>query len=244
MKELNHDDRKEFLCTVLDFFRLEYAIHSENYLTQSRIKENEKHFGEMLRPPWTLDRDEKLEPFFIRYEPLHRSARLFSKSMGPASSLGKFIKLYVRQRKLDIDLRTENYRAFIFQLMRILEDADYLKSQTARSERNEEVLIYRLKIEKILWKLGDGETVKADIIKRRSYKDQTPLPNLFFQEIYRRDFSKIKRLRAEDHTGQLSTDERQEREERFSALMDRQRFQVVYPVLPMDLLGVYILLPE
>jgi hypothetical protein len=32
--------------------------------------------------------------------------------------------------------------------------------------------------------------------------------------------------------------------ERFSALMDRQRFQVVYPVLPMDLLGLYILLPE
>jgi hypothetical protein len=26
--------------------------------------------------------------------------------------------------------------------------------------------------------------------------------------------------------------------------MDRQRYQVVYPVLPMDLLGVYVLLPE
>jgi len=32
--------------------------------------------------------------------------------------------------------------------------------------------------------------------------------------------------------------------ERFSALMDKNRFQVVYPVLPMDLLGIYILLPE
>ena len=32
--------------------------------------------------------------------------------------------------------------------------------------------------------------------------------------------------------------------ERFSALMDRQRYQVVYPVLPMDLMGMYILLPE
>ena len=32
--------------------------------------------------------------------------------------------------------------------------------------------------------------------------------------------------------------------ERFSALMERQRFQVVYPVLPMDLLGIYVLLPE
>lgn len=34
-----------------------------------------------------------------------------------------------------------------------------------------------------------------------------------------------------------------EAHERFSALMDKQRFQVVYPVLPMDLLGIYILLP-
>ncbi|USS49409.1 helicase-related protein [Ralstonia pseudosolanacearum] len=35
-----------------------------------------------------------------------------------------------------------------------------------------------------------------------------------------------------------------EAHERFSALMDKQRFQVVYPVLPMDLLGMYVLLPE
>lgn len=32
--------------------------------------------------------------------------------------------------------------------------------------------------------------------------------------------------------------------ERFSALMNKERFQVVYPVLPMDLMGIYILLPE
>jgi len=35
-----------------------------------------------------------------------------------------------------------------------------------------------------------------------------------------------------------------ESHQRFSALMDKQQFQVVYPVLPMDLLGIYILLPE
>jgi superfamily II DNA or RNA helicase len=32
--------------------------------------------------------------------------------------------------------------------------------------------------------------------------------------------------------------------ERFSSLLDKKRFQVVYPVLPMDILGVYVLLPE
>ena len=32
--------------------------------------------------------------------------------------------------------------------------------------------------------------------------------------------------------------------ERFSKLMDRKRFQVVHPVLPMDIIGVYVLLPD
>lgn len=216
LNQLSHADRNDFLCTILDFFRLEYAIHSENFLTQSRIKENEKQFREMLRSPWTLDRNEELrEPFFIRYEPLHRSAKLSSKSMGTASALGKFIKLYIQQRGLDVDLRGGRYRDFILQLMKKLEQADYLKVQTARSEQNEEVPVYRLKIEKIIWRLGDGDTVKADLIKRRSYKDQAPRPNEFFREMYRRDFSKTKRLRGEDHTGQLDTDTRIEREELF-----------------------------
>jgi superfamily II DNA or RNA helicase len=32
--------------------------------------------------------------------------------------------------------------------------------------------------------------------------------------------------------------------ERFSKLMDRKRFQVVHPVLPMDIIGIYVLLPD
>ena len=32
--------------------------------------------------------------------------------------------------------------------------------------------------------------------------------------------------------------------ERFSKLMDRKRFQIVHPVLPMDIIGIYILLPD
>jgi superfamily II DNA/RNA helicase len=214
--DLNHSDRKEFLCTILDFFRLEYAIHSENYLTQSRIKENEKQFREKLRPPWTLDRNEELhEPYYIRYEPLNRTSGLYSKSMGPSSSLGKYIKQYVRQRSFDIDLKRDNYRAFILQLMAMLEQADYLKSQTARSEENDEVPIYRLRLEKIIWKLGDGDTVKADVVKQRAYKEQTPKPNRFFQDLYQRDFAKMKRLLGADHTGQLGSEDRIQREEQF-----------------------------
>ena len=218
LQELNLADRNELLYTILDFFRLEFAIHSDNYLTQSKAKEHEKQFREMLKPPWTLDSTEELrEPFFIRYDPLARSAKIFSKSLGPASALGKFVKLFVKTRGLDVDLKGDRYRAFILQLMERLEQADYLKSQIARSENGEETPVYRLKIEKILWTLGDGKTLKADLVKRRSYKSQNPQPNAFFRDMYRRDFSKGKRLRGEDHTGQLGTGTRIEREEHFRA---------------------------
>ncbi|MFI3138358.1 MAG: DEAD/DEAH box helicase [Methylococcaceae bacterium] len=213
---LNSLERKEFLTTILDFFRLEYAIHSENYLTHSKLKEHEKQFREMLKAPWALDRNEELrEPFHVRFETLNKSARLSSKSMGPTSSLGKFIKLYAKQRCPDLNLKGDNYRHFIYQLMAKLEDADYLRSQLARSDQNEDVKIYRLKIEKILWTLGDGQTVKVDAIKRRSYKDQLQKPNECFRDIYRQNFSQGKRLRGEDHTGQLGTETRIEREDLF-----------------------------
>jgi hypothetical protein len=218
VSDLSHAGRRDFLSTILDFFRLEYALHSENFLTPSRLKENEKDFRERLKAPWTLDRTEDLrEPCVIRLEPLHRAARLASKSMGPASALGKYVKHVVNEKGLDLDLRGDHYRDFIMRLMRKLKEADYLFEQTARSEKNAEVPVFRLRIEKVLWKLGDGETVKPDVIKRRSYKDQTPRPNEFFRDMYRRDFSPSKRLRAEDHTGHVNTEDRREREDRFRA---------------------------
>lgn len=219
VRNLPHSERREFLSTILDFFRLEYALHSENFLTPARLKEYEKDFREQLKPPWTLDRDEELrEPCVIRYDPLHKSARMPSKSMGPASALGKYLKHIANQKGLDAEiLRGDRYRDFILKLMLQLKEADYLVQQTARSEKGEQVPVFRLRIEKLVWRLGDGETVKADVIKRRSYKDQRPKPNVFFRDIYRRDFSQAKRLRAEDHTGALGTDDRTDREDRFRA---------------------------
>ncbi len=216
---LNHEARREFLANILDFYRLEYAIHSENYLTPAQLKAQEKQFRELLKAPWTLDSNEELQsPCVIRIDPLHRSAKLISKSMGPASTLGKYVKLVAK--KADVvaeDLRGEQYRDLLLQIMRKLKDADYLFEEIVRGANNQDVPVFRLRIDTILWKLGDGETVKPDSIKRRSYKEQNPEPNFFFRDLYRRDFTQRKRLIAEDHTGQLNVAARQDREDRFRA---------------------------
>ena len=100
---LDHPGRRVFLATVLDYFRLEYAIHSENYLIPNRLKEFEKRFREQLKAPWTLDADEELAaPSVIRLDVLHRRVRLSNKSMGPASSLGKYVKHVATQAEIDL----------------------------------------------------------------------------------------------------------------------------------------------
>ena len=215
--DLDHAKRLEFLTTILDFFRLEYALQSANFLEHSKMKENEKDFREKLRAPWTLDEKEEIaNPRVIRFDPLAARAPLASSSMGPASGLGKFIKQFVKAEDLDGEaVRGDHYRKFILALMERLAAADYLHRIPAKGVDGAEVDTYRLKVDKIIWKLGDGKTVKTDVIKRRSFRDSPILPNAFFAEMYSREFSKEKRLRAEDHTGQLDKDDRLDREDRF-----------------------------
>ncbi len=219
VNSLDLPERREFLTTVLDHFRLEFAIHSENYLTPNSLRTFGNNFREQLKAPWTLDKEEELpRPSVIRLDPLHRSERLSNKSMGPTSSLGKYIKQIANEVNMDHDLlRGDHYRDFMLRLMGKLKEADYLFEETAENVRKEPVPVFRLRIEKILWKLGDGKTVRADLIKRRSYKEQQPVPNNFFKTVYSRDFTESKRLIAEDHTGQLGVDVRQEHEKNFRA---------------------------
>ncbi len=215
--QLGHAKRREFLSTILDFFRLEYALHSANFLEHAKMKENEKEFREKLRAPWTLDEKEELAiPRVIRLDRLATRSPLSSASMGPASGLGKFIKQFVKAEGLDpASIRGDHYRDFILGLMERLEAADYLHCIRAKGEGGSEVPTYRLKVDRILWRLGDATTVKTDVIKRRSFRDKPVLPNAFFATMYSREFSKAKRLRAEDHTGQLNKEDRLDREDRF-----------------------------
>jgi hypothetical protein len=217
LRSLSHGRRIDFLSTILDYFRLEYAIHSANYLEYDKMRQAEKEFREKLKAPWTLDENERLSnPRVLRYDPLDRKANMASASIGPTSSLGKYVKKYVKDSDLDTTpVQGDHYKDFILGLCRKLVDADYLHEQEAKADGGDKIPVFRLKIDKLVWSLGDGETVKNDVIKRRSYKNATLPPNVFFRDMYRRDFVTVKRLRAADHTGQLDKDDRLDREDRF-----------------------------
>jgi len=210
--------RAEVFRHVLDFFRLEFALFSENYLTDRIRGEHEKEIRERLKAPWTLDSGETLEaPNHLRYEVLSRSFRGHTRSCGPASTLGKYLRALAKTHAPELDLRGDRFTAFIRALLDKLEAADYLHSTAVTNSDNLPSKVYQLRLDNILWQLGDSETVQPDLVKLRAYKDVALKPNPFFQQLYQLDFAVLKRLRGEEHTGQLGSEQRIQREDDFRA---------------------------
>jgi superfamily II DNA or RNA helicase len=88
----------------------------------------------------------------------------------------------------------------------------------------------------------DHATAKALLTEARATSDLSTQSRAGFLD---NELQILDVLKAEfDSVAERQSVKLVEAHERFSALMDAKQFQVVYPVLPMDLLGVYILLPD
>ncbi|MBF0238118.1 MAG: DEAD/DEAH box helicase [SAR324 cluster bacterium] len=207
--------RKELVFHVLEFFRREYAIYSSNYLTDERIKENKKEIEEKLKAPWKLESRDQINPYHLRLETLQPNSGIFTKSIGLNSTLGKYLRRFVKEHDPDFPLKGTDYKDFMKQFLETLESAGFLISRTAKNLENEETRIYQLRLDKILWKKGDHKMVQVDVVKQRSYKEITVKPNRFFQTVYLTNFSSMKKLYGQDHTGQLNSEDRIDREEKF-----------------------------
>jgi superfamily II DNA/RNA helicase len=226
--DLDLATRTHFLRNVLDHFRLEYAIHSDQLLESAALSDAEKEFGERLRSPWTFEGEKTFAPFFLRTEKLNRRDQRRSSSLGLSSAFGKYTKQFIREHCSDEKIGKEVYNTFLTALLRVLANADFLVVLKARSAENKDVDVFRLKLDKILWKPGDLTTVRRDEVKLRTYKGFQGQANGFFQKLYLTDFSKLKNLVGEDHTGQLKNEVRLDREDRFRAdwFLDEQQTQL------------------
>lgn len=216
MAALSADLRYKLLYAVLDAFRLGFAIHSHNYLEEGTLREMESAVRERLKEPWTLERDEKLmRPYSFAMEGRAQKRQPYIKLIGPSSLLGKYIVRFLRD-SADIRLDRAAYQDFLVRLLQLLKSAAFIETRPLAFRNDAPCLLYRLCADKILWKPGDGENAVVDAIKSRSYKEvANKPPNMFFQRLYRYDFSDRKSLRGDEHTGQINTELRIDREKKF-----------------------------
>ncbi len=209
------EERQKFLHQVFDFFRKSYAL-SFSILEPGVIATNTKKIKEKLKAPWTLDENEKLEvPNHIRLERLSSSAReIYSESAGLTSVFGRYLRKKTAQYKIDIKGK-QAYNDFTYKLFNFLSEAGWLVKKPAKTANNEETSIYQLKVDNILWHKGDGENLIPDLIKNRSYKALNTKPNKYFQRFYKTNFHDIKPIEGREHTGQINSEKRKQREEEF-----------------------------
>lgn len=219
-KKLTPEQRHEYLVQILNFFRTSYAF--EYYKLIDKRSETEERLKNRLdeNKLWSLDQDEKID---IPYILLPRSVgetnyRTYTASMGPLSYLGKYLRRLFDKHD-ETPLRGEDLAVYIELLCKKLESRHFLKSELVRGKGSKgvtETAGFRLRIDSVLWKLGDGINVLPDEVRVASYRELESQPNSFFKKFYQQDFNSFKRtLIGREHTGQLNNDDRIDREEKF-----------------------------
>lgn len=216
LSKMQANERIGFLQQIFDFFRKSYAL-SFHLLEAGPRSENERIFREKLKMPWALDEKEKLEiPGYVRIQTLAaNSLNLTTASAGHQSILGRYIKMQLKKHDIEI-LGQEEYEDFVYKLFDFLCDkAGYLDKTISRSASNEEINVYRLRVDNIMWQKGDGKNMTPDLIKVRSFKPINLRPNRYFQDFYKTAFNEIKPIEGREHTGQIKNETRQDREKKF-----------------------------
>ncbi len=212
------EERLEMLEQFLNYFRTNFSLY-HNILDDKRL-EMESLLQNRLDPNklWSLDHNEKMDSptYLVSRNPGRiRRRGVYTASIGVRSGIGKYFKRKFLNAGLEKP-NTDDFTEFINQLCEVLTKTGFLTSNEDIQGVNGTVTGYLLRADNIRWMIGDEETVPIDDVRTNAYKDLDLKPNIYFQRLYKNDFSKYdKEIIGREHTGQLKSDDRIEREELF-----------------------------
>lgn len=199
--------RRKIVQALLDHFRKKLAIRApelEPEAQETLIKNVQQLLGE----PWGFG-DEPPRPaerFWLDGAP--GPGQGFS--LGPASLLGRYLC-----HELGLPNR-DAYQQLIGPLIDRLCGWGLLISGTEKDAR-----FVQLDAAALLWLPGDGTPPPPDPIYSRraqssAYAEAKASANVFFRDFYTSSALRLKGIEGREHTAQVSTEDRQERERRFS----------------------------
>ncbi|RKZ02136.1 hypothetical protein DRQ21_09325 [Candidatus Fermentibacteria bacterium] len=204
--------------TLLDYMRRELAVQVE-YLdagAQDKLKHNSSQY---LVDPWALDEDEKLNYATILF-PFSRpkNNKLFSKGkkyrfMSGRGGMGRFLRSSSTLPGYTEKLTLAETDQIIVDLLEALRVGG-LVAKVLSHGRNP-ISGYQLKASAMIWKPGDGTAPLHDPIRviRESKADSKT--NSYFRRYYQDVAGRILQINAKEHTAQVRSAVREEREEEF-----------------------------
>jgi superfamily II DNA/RNA helicase len=216
LSTMSGPEREEIMIQVLNFFRTSYAF--DYYKIIDKRAETEERLRNRLdeNKVWSLDAEEKIDiPYILIPRTVgETNYRTYVASIGPGSYLGKYFKRLFEKHDLEFE-NSEDLTNFIEKVCNALYTGHFLKPELVRGKKAE-TTGYRLRIDNVIWKLGDGQHIIGDQVRVSSFKPYESKPNDFFKNFYLQEFSAFpKPIIGREHTGQLNNEDRIDREKKF-----------------------------
>lgn len=199
--------------TLLDYMRRELAIKVD-YLDSSVQERIQQQSSQRLIPPWAVDEDEVMEHAAIAY-PRSRTAKDYRGNLyiSPRGGLGQYLRRPTTfPNNLD-RLGVDDTADVILDLLEALRTAGIVQ-QIVGSHSDDDVG-YQVVADSMVWLAGDGSNAFHDPIRVPNEPREGSRPNPFFVEFYKSVASQTVGLEAREHTAQVDSDARLEREQRF-----------------------------
>jgi ATP-dependent helicase YprA (DUF1998 family)/very-short-patch-repair endonuclease len=201
-------ERLTAALALLNHLRRELAIDAK--LLQPDNKDSLiRDVFQAIKEPWVFDESEKLNLNFAQFATIDSSTNKQAKvKLTTRSKIGRFLRS-PKAWTLRSELLTETeYNTLINTFIAALVDAGFLTTKNG----------IQLQINSLVWKFTILTEIPPDPLssKRLQGQEDAKIPvNKFFQEFYQSNAQKIQTMEGREHTGQVKTKARQEREERF-----------------------------
>ena len=213
------DNRAGVLRAVLDHLRMQLAIDAEP-LTDAAARRLTHNASQWLRDPWRLDREERLRTQGLALMPgvqRNQSERYLRgvQSLGSRSAIARYLRssfIWGLAQNLSGDEAEEMVRGIVAALRGHL----LVPVVDGRSEvRGVRVLAGAMR-----WCAGDGKPTPPDPVRSRSLHLRRDIPgmrqaNRYFTSLYEDSARNLRGMVAAEHTGQVTAEDRERREDGF-----------------------------
>jgi ATP-dependent helicase YprA (DUF1998 family) len=216
--------KREFIArTILEYMRRELAIDAD-CLNPDKQSPMLKEINGNLNAQWRFNEDERLREASIFYE-TSDDKKNYSRSLSARSTIGRFLRsawseedriaaslIDTKKNSSSLPISEQEYPHLLNALFKTLEGANLIINQGS-----EKTAGYQIRHTALLWRVNDGSPPIDHIRARYRLKNQVQARqiNRFFRNFYMEAAANLRRLEAREHTGQVSQEHRQEREQRF-----------------------------
>lgn len=200
--------------TLLDYMRRELAIKVD-YLRAEVQERIQQRSNQHLVQPWALDESEQMERATVlvaRPGGGDRSQRYVY--LSPRGGFGLYLKRNTTFPEYPDKLSTQDVQEICNHLLDALRVAG-LVEVVQEPKNSDDVPGYQVTASGMAWKAGDGTRVSYDPIRVPNPPNEGGRPNRFFVDFYRSIAAETLGLRAREHTAQVPSEERKERERKF-----------------------------